>query len=162
MFNTNSEGNLVGYHVEGGETFMLSTFPPLSLETLADDKPLFLGYEPRSWFPTHLDIEGYKVLEITFSKPKILFIDNIEDYNDLIVIKEFESPEHGNREITVTTLSDRGKELYQEGYSLFCLTNHVTSTGQADLLEAFLMDSSKYVKSIKESSIVADLLLTGK
>lgn len=58
--------------------------------------------------------------------------------------------------------TDRGKELYQEGYSLFCLTNHVTSTGQADLLEAFLMDSSKYVKSIKESSIVADLLLTGK
>lgn len=159
MFKENKNGDLIGYHVEGGETFELSMFPPLSLKTLVDDRPLFLGYDSQSWFPMHLNVENYKVLEITFSKPKCLMIDNIEEYSDLIIVRGFEPPEH-NGEITVTTLSDKGKKLYKEGYRLFCLTNHVTSTGQADLLEAFLMDSSKYVKSIKEGSLISDILNT--
>jgi hypothetical protein len=151
MFKKNADGDLVGYHVEGGETLELSPYLPLSIDNLVDNKPLFLGYESLSWFPHHLDKTGYKILEITFSEPKVKEILSLDEYNDLLIVSEFYSLEH-MRSICVTKLTAAGESLVAEGFDLFCLTKNITCSGKIDLLEAFLINSSKYVKQIREIS----------
>jgi hypothetical protein len=151
MFKKNADGDLIGYHIEGGETLELSTHLPLSLGNLVDNKPLFLGYEPMSWYPFHLDKADYKVLEITFSEPKVKEILSLNEFNDLLIYKEFYSLEH-MKNICITKLTSAGESLAAEGFDLFCLTKNFTCSGETDLLEAFLINASKYVKQIREIS----------
>lgn len=149
MFKKNANGDLIGYHVEGGETLKLSPYLPLNLDNLVDSKPLFLGYDSFSWFPFHLNSSDYRILEITFSEPKTREIPNFHEYQDLLVISEIYSEKY-MKNICVTKLSSVGEYLNAEGFDLFCLSNSITCSGETDLLESFLMNSSKYIKQIKE------------
>lgn len=153
MFKKTATGDLVGYHIEGGETLDLSGYLPLSINNLIDHKPLFLGYEPISWYPFHLESSDYKILEITFSEPKAKEFLNLDDYFDLLISTEIYSVEH-MKNIHVNKLSPLGERLVNEGYNLFCLTQNFTALGEDDLLEAFLINSSKYVKQIREVDII--------
>ena len=53
-FKQLENGLYVGYHAEGSETFELAGSVKLSMETLHDDRPLFLCHDRNIWSGDHL------------------------------------------------------------------------------------------------------------
>lgn len=131
-------GLYVGYHVEGCETFELAGSVPLSMETLRDDRPLFLSHSDDFWFPNHLPEADFKLYEIQFSLPKE------KTYNSY---KEYQKVNPWFHEESKTYIYSKALEkLIDEGYHMFS----VGENEKKELPESFIINPTQYVKSIKK------------
>lgn len=126
----------IAYHVEGGETLILSGGRKLSMETLTDKRPLFLCNNPEQWWPSHIDeYEEYRLLEIEFEAPPGIEFYKNKTYHSLFSFND------KDYELTMRT-----KSLMARGLRLFVLP---LLNDCGELSEAFLLEPTKYVKSIK-------------
>lgn len=133
-FATTANNTLLGYHVEGGETFENGGSTHLSLATLHDARPLFICADKSRWWSDHLPEAHLRLYEIEFEKPtQKVFTDETE--YDLLL--------QWNEEKKVYVYSSKLLRLVSEGYSLFTLKTNT------ELPESFLINPTKYVKDIK-------------
>jgi hypothetical protein len=136
-------GLFVGYHVEGSDTFDLAGGIPLTMETLRDDRPLFLSHSDEHWFPRHLPEADFTLYEIHFELPKEMTYDSYEEYQKVNPWWD----EDNRKYIHTPTL----KKLINEGYHMFS----VGENEKKELPESFIINPSLYVKSIEKISRVS-------
>jgi GNAT superfamily N-acetyltransferase len=133
----------VGYHVEQSDIAFSSAKSGLSMETLSDDRLLFLCNNPDEWFPNHLtghidQDEVFQVYEVTFTAPMGLEFYKNDTFHSLHYLDGI----NGNKQ----KLERRANRLANRGFHLFVLKQH---NDHNELSEAFLCYPKKYVKSIK-------------
>lgn len=133
---------MIAYHIEGGETFELANKIPLSMETLHDNRPLFLCNNPKEWFPYHLkDKSGYRVLEVTFTMPERgLSFKHWDKYDELVVYSS------ENNDYVYSSVLE---EHISNGFHIFVLDE---DNDRKELGEIMLINPTKYVTSIREIS----------
>lgn len=147
-FEKTQEGFAIGYHVEGGETFNeAGVGEALSLDSLTDQKLLYLCANPHEWFPYHLKVpyhlkeqeNEYRVYKVVFKPPTSLIVSEWQTYFDL-------KPDLISNRIKD---KDRATQLSDLGVNL------VIYPGQDDkkeLSEAFLMYPRRWVVSIEKAA----------
>lgn len=143
-FERTIDGLYFGYHCEGGETFDLAGNIPLSVETLDNDRILFLANHYMDWYPFYLSMdkrERYRVLRCYFKMPeKTLTFNKYDEYHELF------------RYVTKTDRLVRTEKLnkyIEEGYHLFILGEN----DQKEITEAMLIYPKNYVTIIEEITL---------
>lgn len=129
-------GLYVGYHAEGGETFDLSGNVPLTMETLHDDRPLFLSYSKDHWFAEHLPKGSVVLYEIHFVLPKQMNYSSYDEY------QKVNPGWDENNKVYIST--PKLTKLISEGYNMFSVG--VNEIGETP--ESFIINPTKYVKDI--------------
>lgn len=140
-FDKTPEGLVVGFHCEGGETFEYSGTGKLTLDTLDNNRPLFLSHDQHQWVPYHLDLKDYRQYKIIFEQPaKVMTYSSFNEYQNL-----YGWNSKDNRYVW----SEELEKLFDQGYRLFVLGKN----DKDELTEAFLICPKEYVKSIEEVPI---------
>ena len=137
-FTLLENGLYVGYHVEGHDTFDLAGAIPLSMETLHDERPLFLSTNKEDWFPDHLPRADMRVYEIQFALPKEKICLTYKEY-------QIYNPGWNETERKYIRPAELEK-LIAQGY-------HMVSVGQnerREIPESFIIYPTLYVKSISQ------------
>lgn len=129
---------LVGYHIEGGETFDNTGLPALSMDTLTDSRALYLCDNPKEWFASHLVGKIYqRVLKVKFHKTNSQLYQ-WDDYMNIAPMARDDESE--SRDLS-------GNELYMlTGVYL----HYTLGFPRGELTEAFLIHPTKHVISIEE------------
>lgn len=123
-FRKNARGNYVGYHHQGGENFSESGGIHLSMDTLDNERPLFMANEANTeWNGWEVEPDG-TLYEIEFgSDVKIWHTDNLKAYWDLTLFtyrSEFKQHRY----------SPMLEKLMAEGYRVFlCIPQNESSEG---------------------------------
>lgn len=125
----------IGYHVEGGETFDIAGGQELSMKTLSDQRPLFVCGDKTQWYPTHLPEAGFRTYEVKYETPKEISYNSYDKYHDLFGFD-------GKGYVIKPSL----QKLIDEGYHMFTL---LPQNDRKELPESFIIQPTKYVKSIK-------------
>lgn len=145
IFKQDSQGRLIGYHVECISECKEDARPQLSTSTLRDDKPLFLCARKNDWYPFHLkEADNYRILKVTFRAPSQSVTFNEEkDYHQLFNMLR----DKDNFDKYHFMLTPFGKTYIEKGYHLINLhTKH-------ELQESFLWTPSTYVDEIEEIEV---------
>lgn len=145
IFKQDSQGRLIGYHVECISDCKEDARPLLSLDTLRDDKPLFLSARKTDWFPFHLkDTDNFRILKVVFRLPSLSVTFNSEKgYHQLFSMLR----DKDNFDKYHFTLTPFGKTYIDKGYHLISLhTDH-------ELQESFLWTPGEYVEEIEEVDV---------
>lgn len=133
---------LFGYHVEE-----VGFGEPLSMETLRDDLPLFLGHNAFDWLPGHL--EGYKerfrVYVVSFMEPKLTWQTNVHE-NYINGFETIRSEKPGEEGVFVRYELLSFKSFFETGYHMFS----VGKNDKNEHAETMLMHPRRYVFSIKD------------
>lgn len=138
-FNIDKNNNLIGYHCEGGETFEDVNNIPLSMDTLNNDRILFLCNNTTEWYPNHLNnLDNFKMYSIIFKQPlKYKTYNSLKKYLDLFDY---------NDELKNYFPTNETQKLINKGCHLFILGKNIEN----ELTEAFLVYPKNYVLSIME------------
>lgn len=127
----------IAYHCEGGETFYRGNGVPLSLDTLDNNRFLFISPNASEWYPCHLDSKDYTLYEITYeSSSNVKVYDSFSDYHSLFGYDEL---------LDRYIANDNLLSLIKEGYSIFILGKN----DKDELQEGFIIRPKDCVKSIK-------------
>lgn len=137
-YKFDEQGLCIGYHVEGGETFELAGSISLSMETLHDDRPLFLSASKTYWFSDHLTKVKLRVYEIHFEMPKHLAFDTYKEYQEV-------NP-WWNEDKRTYIFGKKLTKYIKDGYGMFSVGNNEKN----ETPESFIIHPTEYVKSIKE------------
>lgn len=129
-------GQYVGYHVEGCETFELAGCIPLSMQTLHDDRQLYLSASKDDWFPTHLKEKDFSLYEIHFEMPKHKEFDSYNEYWKI-------NPTWSDKTRSYTRSKELNK-LITQGYEMFSIGENE----KGETPESFIINPTKHVKSI--------------
>lgn len=136
FFEQTPDGKLVGYHCEGGETFENGGSVALTMKTLDNNRPLFLGRNTDEWVPKHLNLKKFRLYKIIFEQPsKVMTFKSFEEYQSLL---------EWNPRDKRYMWSEELEKLFDQGYRLFVLDKNDAD----ELTEAFLVCPKDYVKSI--------------
>lgn len=144
QFERDDQGNYIGYHWEGGETFELAGANKLSLENLDNDRLLFVANTTDSdWGDKHS-----RLLKVVFqAKPYPLFTDfrdnSPNSFNGLTTFNDGDGVTTFARHRVRTDGSL--PDLIQDGYNLFMLDDP-----KEELPEAFITEPKRWVISIEE------------
>ena len=89
-FESDDNGNFIGYHVEGGEIFKNVGEVSLTKMNIDGTRPLFLCNNPKEWYPEHLpnNKDTYKVLKVVFKPIKEHVVTKVKDFNKREPTKE--------------------------------------------------------------------------
>lgn len=145
QFEKDELGNYIGYHWEGGETFEFAGAVNLSMDTLNNDRALFISNTPGAgWGDAHS-----RLLKVVFSvnKPYPTFTylrdKSVNAYHILLGFKD------GDGKTTLTRHYIREGShlagLVRQGFNLFMLDDP-----KEDLPEAFITEPKKWVIAIEE------------
>ena len=138
FFQRDGEGNYIAYHWEGGETYEIAGKVPLTLETLNNDRPLFLCPNKDEWDPKHIeDRDSYSLYEIKIKPIDLVHYKVFDAYHSLL---KFDS------ELSQFKETNYLKELKSASFRLFVLGEN----DKDELKEAFLVTPLKYVLSINK------------
>ena len=137
-FEVDEKGLSIGYHYEGCETFELAGSIPLSMETLHDRRPLFLGNNVEDWSSDYLKNTPIRLYKINFVLPKQKVFETYKEYQEVNPMWD-----ETNR---MYVYSKKLKKLLDEGYSMFS----VGENERYELPESFIINPTQYVKSIEK------------
>lgn len=144
-FEKDETGNYIGYHVEGCETFIGAGAVPLTMDTLDDNRLLFVSNNPNSWVS-----KSERVIKITFkvNKEYPLFTNfrdqspdsyiNLHEFSDQDLEKGILSRHYVGKDSTL-------EKLVGEGYNLFMLDDP-----KEDLPEAYITNPKRWVVSMED------------
>lgn len=140
-FEKDEVGNYIGYHCEGGETFELSGGINLTLDTLDDNRILFISNTPYAGWQH----DGARILKVVFKVNKEYPTDidfrNKSDwgYTNLSSFTENDKTRHFVMEGSIL------EDLTKQGYNLFTLDDPIEQ-----LPEGFITNPKQHVVSINE------------
>lgn len=130
----------VGYHIEGGEPFEMSGRVPLSMETLCDNRPLFLCANPTEWNPLHLKhLDAFNFYRVVFEMPLCVVYRHQKDYLDTFEYDSRRSLMEG-----CYILSSGAGEAVKLGVGMF----RYDSDDMHELSEGYLVHPVRDVKEI--------------
>lgn len=145
QFEKDDQGNYIGYHWEGGETFEIAGSVNLTLDTLSNDRALFVSNTPGAGWG---DVQS-RLLKVVFrvNKPYPVFTDFRDEsptaYPNLLMFEDGDG---------VNTLArhyiQEGSHLaglVEQGFNLYMLDDP-----KEDLPEAFITEPKRWVISIEE------------
>lgn len=145
-FEKNEDGNYIGYHIECISDCKENATSQLMVETLNNDKPLFLSNNPRHWYPFHLNQpDNYRVLKVVFKPCMAKSFDKEKSYARLFHMIAYKD----NPNLYKFKMKNAGKKLLEQGYQLFILDP------KDELHEAFLCNPVDHVVSIEEIEMPA-------
>jgi len=143
-FEKDSNGNYIGYHCEGGETFELSGGVKLTLDTLEDDRLLFISNTPNAGWQ-HDDARILKVVfKVNKEYPTDTDFRSKSDcsYTNLSAFTEGDKTRHFVMEDSILD------SLTKQGYNLFTLDDPTEQ-----LPEGFITNPKQHVISIEEYGV---------
>lgn len=119
-FKQDSNGLFVGYHFEGGENYEEAGSVRLSLETLDNNRVLFMGDSPEGgWRDTEFTPDG-RLYEIHFKQVKIH--PPFKSFDEYINLTDL-SMKYGSAGHRIRKGSKLDK-LVKEGYRVFCMMDN--------------------------------------
>lgn len=137
-FEQDEQGLHIAYHAEGGDTFELAGSIPLSVETLDDNRPLFVSNNNEDWISSHLPEGTIRLYKIRFTLPKQKIFKTYREYQEV-------NP-GWNEEDRVYVYSKKLEKLLKEGYRMFS----VGENERYEIPESFIINPTQYVKSIEK------------
>lgn len=126
---------LIGYHIEGGETFENVDCIPLSMETISNNRPLFICKDPFQWNCDYLNTP-LRILEIGF-------LPHIKEFNTHL--NEVYHSLFKWREMTKDYIY--GDLVRNNSYINLFTLNEINDCNE--LQESFIVNPADWVKSIK-------------
>lgn len=140
-FEKDKDGNYIGYHCEGGETFELAGGTRLTLNTLDNDRILFISNTPEAGWQH----EDARVLKIVFKVNKEYPTDkNFRSKSDYGYINLAAFTENTKTRFFIMENSILDN-LTKQGYNLFTLDDPIEQ-----LPEGFITHPKQHVISIEE------------
>ena len=114
-------GNYIGYHIEGGETFKNVGEVSLTKMNIDGTRPLFLCNNPKEWYPEHLpnNKDTYKVLKVVFKPIKEHVVTKVKDFNKLLLTERFDLQQ---QEVTQHYASKEMEKLLDDKIDLVVLS----------------------------------------
>ena len=121
-FESDENGNYIGYHIEGGETFKNVGEVSLTKMNIDGTRPLFLCNNPKEWYPEHLpnNKDTYKVLKVVFKPIKEHVVTKVKDFNKLLLTERFDLQQ---QEVTQHYASKEMEKLLDDKIDLACSKN---------------------------------------
>lgn len=145
QFEKDDQGNYIGYHWEGGETFEIAGGVNLTLDTLSNERALFVSNTPGAGWG---DVQS-RLLKVVFrvNKPHPLFTDFRDEsptaYTSLLAFEDGDGKTTFARHYVKEGSHLSG--LTEQGFNLFMLDDP-----KEDLPEAFITEPKRWVISIEE------------
>lgn len=134
---------LTSYHIESKEAKEQNNGVCLSLESLDNNRPLFLCNNPEEWWPSHLDTDGYSIYEIAYNEPPNIYkTKNYDVYHKLF--------KYTDDELNKCVFSEQLIIMIKCDTHLFELEKN---NDKKELSELFLIFPKQYITSIRKVDI---------
>ena len=143
-FESDENGNYIGYHIEGGETFKNVGEVSLTKMNIDGTRPLFLCNNPKEWYPEHLpnNKDTYKVLKVVFKPIKEHVVPKAKDFNKLLLTERFDLQQ---QEVTQHYASKEMEKLLDDKIDLVILS---PDNDKKELSEAMLFNAKFHIVDI--------------